>query len=181
MAEDQKFHVTLAGDGVQVAKDVSDYVARRILNIVLGGESGIPAPGEERDDLESAAGRGGPPDQAGAKAFIAAKKPRTDVERVTCLAYYLTHTLNSPTFRTRDISKLNGEAHQPRLANPTVAVNNASRQRYLTPAGGGKKRITAFGEELVRALPDREAVRAVLAAQPTRRRKKGSGSKAKRG
>jgi hypothetical protein len=183
MADEQKFRLTLAGEGVTVDKDVAEGVARRILNIVFGGDGGhATGPGRDIEGAES--GTGGEHDSRdmSPKAFMAEKKPSTDIERVTCLAFFLTHHLKTPTFQTRDLSKLNGEAHQPKLSNPTVAVNNASRQRYLTPSGGGKKRITTLGEEVVRALPDREAVKQALASQPGRRRsrlKKRSPAKAK--
>src|SRR5438105_4083846 len=41
------------------------------------------------------------------KAFLLEKRPRTDVERVACLAYYLTHYREMPEFKTNDITKLN--------------------------------------------------------------------------
>ena len=44
------------------------------------------------------------------KAFLLEKRPATDVERVTCLAYYLTHFRNLPEFKTKDITQLNAEA-----------------------------------------------------------------------
>jgi hypothetical protein len=183
MPEPSQFQVTLSGDGVQVQKAVPEAIARRILNLVMGGEGTVAEAGLERTPTD-AVPEDAPKNKSGAKGFMAEKKPGSDVERVTCLAYFLTHHLNSPTFQTRDVSKLNSEAHQPKLSNPTVAVNNASRQRYLTPAGGGKKRITTLGEEVVRALPDREAMKKVLASQPGRRRKRSKGqarSKAKTG
>ena len=44
------------------------------------------------------------------KEFLFQKQPKTDVERVACLAYYLTHYRGTPHFKTVDISKLNTEA-----------------------------------------------------------------------
>src|SRR5258705_835088 len=35
-----------------------------------------------------------------AKEFLAEKRPKTDVERVACLAYYLTHFRETPEFKT---------------------------------------------------------------------------------
>jgi len=170
MSEGQKSHLTLKGDGVQVAKDIDESLARRVMVIVLGGAADA-AEAEPAVVQTNPAQRAAAP-KSNAKDFMAAKKPRTDVERVTCLGFYLTHHMDTPQFRTQDISKLNGGAHQPKLANPTVAVNNASRQKYLTPAGNGMKCVTTLGEELVGALPDREAVKKALAAQPARRRRR---------
>jgi hypothetical protein len=58
------------------------------------------------------------------KAFLAQKKPSTDVERVTCLAYYLTHYRDTAQFKTRDLTALNKEAAQPKLSNAAFAASN---------------------------------------------------------
>jgi hypothetical protein len=106
------------------------------------------------------------------KEFILDKEPRTDVERVACLAYYLTHFLNTPHFKTLDVSKLNTDAAQPKFSNATVAVDNAAKLGFLVPAVKGTKQLSALGEQFVRALPDREAAKAVRAKVRRRRAKK---------
>lgn len=111
------------------------------------------------------------------KEFLIDKEPRTDVERVACLAYYLTHYLNTPHFKTLDISKLNTEAAHPKFSNPTVAVDNATKLKFLVPAAKGMKQIGALGEQFVRALPDREAAKAVRSRLRTRRPRKANKSR----
>jgi len=74
-----------------------------------------------------------------AKDFMMDKQPRTDVEKVVCLAYYLTHYANTPHFQTVDISKLNTEAAQIKFSNAAFSVNNAVQCGYLVPAPHGKK------------------------------------------
>jgi hypothetical protein len=107
------------------------------------------------------------------KQFVAEKQPKTDVERVACLAYYLTHYRNTPHFKTLDISKLNTEAAQIKFSNPTVAVDNATRANYLVPATKGNKQLGVLGEQFVQALPDREKAKNVMAqARPRRKSKK---------
>jgi hypothetical protein len=81
------------------------------------------------------------------KQFMLEKQPRTDVEKVACLAYYLTHYRDTPHFKTLDISKLNTEAAQIKFANPTVAVNNSEKQNYLVAATKGSKQLSALGEQ----------------------------------
>ena len=44
------------------------------------------------------------------KEFLLEKQPRTDVERIACLAFYLTYYEETPSFRTLDLSKLNMRA-----------------------------------------------------------------------
>jgi hypothetical protein len=104
------------------------------------------------------------------KEFIMQKQPRTDVERVACLAFYLTHYRNTPHFKTIDVSKLNTEAAQSKMSNAHVAVNNATQTGYLVPAVRGTKQISAAGEVFVQALPDREAARAAMSKVKPRKK-----------
>jgi hypothetical protein len=124
---------------------------------------------------------GAPGTAAHAKAFMVMKKPADFQERVACLAYYLTHHMNSPHFKTRDISSTNGLAGQTKLSNPAKFVSNAvHKAQYLSSAGKGQQQITARGEALVEALPGREAVKTALAEHPLAgRRGKGKGRRAK--
>jgi hypothetical protein len=104
------------------------------------------------------------------KEFMLDKKPRMDVDRIACLAYYLTHYRDTPHFKTLDLSKLNTEAAQVKFSNAAKAVNNAASAGLLVPAGSGKKQISAIGELYVQALPDREAARAAIAYAKRRRK-----------
>ncbi len=108
------------------------------------------------------------------KQFIAHKSPQTDVERVACLAYYLTHYRDLKYFKTTDISNLNTEAAQRKFANSTNSVKNASTRGYLAPAPQKKhKQISAVGEQYVDALPDRQLAKVAMEkARPRRVRKK---------
>lgn len=144
---------------------------------VTGGSGSRPASGTSVQGVTSAA----PPYQAGSfsedrslspKAFLIDKKPSTDVERMTCLAYYLTHYRNTPEFKTIDLSKLNTEAAQVKLSNPAFAVENAVKSGFLVPTSRGNKMISANGELYVQALPDREAARAAVSHARRRRRSK---------
>jgi hypothetical protein len=107
-----------------------------------------------------------------AKEFLFQKQPKTDVERVACLAYYLTHYRSTPHFKTVDISNLNTEAAQIKFSNTAVAVNNASLTGLLVAAGKGNKQISALGERFVEALPDRVAAKEVLSGYRARRSRK---------
>ncbi len=107
------------------------------------------------------------------KEFLFKKQPRSDVERVACLGYYLSHYRDQPHFKTFDISKLNTEAAQTKLSNPAQAVDNATKTGYLAQATKGLKQLSAAGEMYVEALPDREAANAALAySRPKRGSKK---------
>ena len=106
------------------------------------------------------------------KDFMVEKKPQSAVERVACLAFFLTHHRETPKFRTGDITALNTEAAAVKFGDAVRDVNNADRQSgFIVSAGGRQKQITARGEALVQALPDRERVGAALAEHPYARRK----------
>src|SRR6185312_5000043 len=91
------------------------------------------------------------------KEFLHEKQPKTDVERIACLAYYLTHFRNTPYFKTLDLSKLNTEAAQIKFSNANYAANNATNSGYLAAGPKGQRQISAAGEQFVVALPDRDA------------------------
>jgi hypothetical protein len=107
------------------------------------------------------------------KEFLNEKQPRTDVERIACLAYYLTHYRNMPYFKTLDLAKLNTDAAQPKFSNTAYAATNAANLGYLASGGKGQRQLSAAGEQFVRALPDREAAKAAMTrARPKKNRKR---------
>ncbi len=138
------------------------------------GASGVKSPPEDSTE-DPAARRGGYPafstaDPTSPKEFLFEKQPRSDVERIAVLAFYLTHYRDTPHFKTLDLSKLNTEAAQPKFANAANSASNAVKQGYLVPSSKGMRQLSAAGERFVAALPDREAARATMAsARPKRR------------
>jgi len=111
------------------------------------------------------------------KDFIRDKAPKTDIERIACLAYYLTHYRDTPHFKTIDLSSLNTEAAQPKLSNAAYAVDNATKAGLLVQAVKGAKQLSAAGEYFVQALPDRDAAKASLSNMRPKRRIKKTTSK----
>jgi hypothetical protein len=112
------------------------------------------------------------------KEFMYQKQPRTDVERIACLAYYLTHFRDTRQFKTIDLSKLNTEAAQMKFSNTAFAVVNATNGGLLVPAGKGFKQLSALGERYIDALPDRDAAKEVFASIRVRRRRRSARSDA---
>lgn len=116
------------------------------------------------------------------KEFMLEKLPQSDVERMVCLAYYLTHYRDTPYFKTIDLSKLSTEAAQRKFSNAAAAARNAAAYHYLAPAPAkGKKQLSAAGEMFVQELPDRAAAKAAMASvkprKPRSPRKKSSNKK----
>jgi len=104
------------------------------------------------------------------KEFLLEKQPLTDVERVACLAFYLTHYEETSSFKTLDLSKLNTRAAQPKFANAAQVAKNAVASGYLVPSTKGYRQLSAAGEQFVRALPDRSAAKSAMAAARPKRR-----------
>ena len=94
------------------------------------------------------------------KQFIMEKDPRTEAERIACLAYYLTHFRDTPAFGTNDLSRLNTEAAQRKFSNAAVTAGNAMRDGLFVQASKpGLRQLSAIGERFVQALPDRDGAK----------------------
>jgi hypothetical protein len=112
------------------------------------------------------------------KVFTNGKKPGNGYERVACLAYFLEKIDKMEKIKTADITKANTDARLSKLTNTAVYVSDAIRKYgYLTPIGHGVVGLSARGEAMVDALPDREKVKEALESNPFRR----SGKKKKAG
>ncbi len=112
------------------------------------------------------------------KQFIAHKRPQTIAERIACLAFYLTHNRQTPTFRPSDIEALNTDAACTSI-NASRDLDNARRRGYLVPAGDGKKQITSLCEDFVNALPDRTALKEVRSGRPSPKKRRSPGNSKK--
>jgi hypothetical protein len=142
----------------------------RTAMVFFGLDTKLHVPsGEYAHSVPASSGNGGPQsntfsnkENISPKDFVMSKEPKTDIERVACLAYYLTHFRETPHFKTLDISKINTDAAQPKFSNAAFTVTNATNSGYLTTASKGNKQISAIGEQFVIALPDREQAKAVL-------------------
>jgi hypothetical protein len=165
-----------------VLKTVAERMG--VTGVLLGSPNSQQLP--EGGPLASAAATpvGGSASLAGqsSKQFLKSKLPKTDVLKVACLAYYLTHAKSKPHFKTNDLTSLNTEAGGTPISNPSMAVGNATKQnKFLASVGKGNKQITALGEDVVEALPDEQALATVLAKhkKPRRKTSKKSAAKAK--
>lgn len=118
-------------------------------------------------------------DSLSPKTFLMEKNPHTLVDRVVCLAYYLTVHRDQRYFKTFDISKLNSEAAQGKFSNSAQSVADSTKAGFLVVASHGNKQLSALGEQYAKALPDKEEARAVVKRMKPRRsrRKKSKGMK----
>jgi hypothetical protein len=112
------------------------------------------------------------------KEFIVQKRPKNNAERIACLGFYLTHYRGMTSFSAREISTINTEAALSKMLNLSRDIDNTDRTSgYIVSAGSRLKQMTSRGEELVRALPNRDAVKLALESHPHRRRKASTGAK----
>jgi hypothetical protein len=177
----QGYTVAVTGPGHDFNREIDEPLAIQILNLVTTGSL---TAGPTGGNLTNGSGTGGfaGPTSGGdtnflnlnPKQFIAQKKPKTQYERIACLAYYLTNARNTPQFGTEEITTLNTEAAQATIKNAPVIVRDTTvKYRYLSAATDRNKQITALGEAVVEALPNRDAVTSAIAEhrQPTKRKR----------
>ena len=176
MTKDPMYKITLAGGPIIIDQmEIDSTIVAKIVRLLTPLASNpLPEVVSAEDSYSPAANSAA---GASAKEFIVQKQPKNDIERVVCLAYYLTHNENVPQFKTMDLTHLNVKAAQPKLSNPSATARNAATQNFLAPAGGGKKQITPKGEALVTALPDRGAVKRALEQHFIRKKRKGKASR----
>lgn len=105
------------------------------------------------------------------KQFLMEKQPKTDVERIACLAYYLTHFRDTPHFKTQDLTNLNTESAQPRFSNAAKSAGNAVSYGYLALANKGNRQLSGPGELFIQNLPNREAAKEAMANAKPRKLK----------
>lgn len=170
--ESKIYELAISGHGIEIKKEISEELAHRILILLVPSQASKPTE-VLSDDIPDLTEGTSP------KIFMIQKKPRTDLEKITCLAYYLNHYRATPQFKTKDLSDLNREAQQIGFSNASVTSRNAVRDGYLSLAGGGRKQITTRGEFVVEALPDRDRVKKALEESRGRHRKTKRSGKSK--
>lgn len=174
-------------DVIHRLEDLDNEARRSVFRRALGffeldialSPSPIRRPQSDRDTTPTQQGsaNGGAPhfgDRAELppKEFMFQKQPRTDIDRIACLAYYLTHYRDTRHFKTIDLSRLNTDAAQIKFSNTAFAVVNATNAGLLVAAEKGTKQLSAIGELYVEALPDRDKAKEVFASARVRRRRK---------
>lgn len=172
-----KYKLTLVGQEkdskLNMEHEVSRVVALKIVDLVMRSETAdysLPDFGLSKQIVPGPEIVGG--EDLSPKQFMAQKNPKTDMQRIACLGYYLTHFRKTQHFKTRDLTHLNIEAAQPQLSNPAAAVRNAAANKYLSPAGSGRKQITSVGEAIVKALPDFDKVKEEIGKHKRPRKKR---------
>jgi hypothetical protein len=143
----------------------------------LGISSVVHTPKERSDSVSTSNStpQTGGLEGTSAKDFLRAKRPLTELQRIVCLAFYLTYARGKRHFKTQDLTALNTEAAGGKFSNPSMTVQNATTQsHFLAPGPKGTKQVTALGKEYVEAMPDHDAAKTVVLShrpRSTRRRR----------
>jgi len=171
-----KYKLTLMGQEkdskLNMEQEVTRVVALKVVDLVMRSETAddslsdiaVPKPTTLGSEIQGN-------EDLSPKQFMVQKNPKTDMQRIACLGYYLTNFRKTPHFKTRDLTLLNMEAAQPQLSNPAAAVRNAAAHRYLSPAGSGRKQIAPAGEAIVKALPNFDKVKEEIEKHKPARKK----------
>jgi hypothetical protein len=118
-----------------------------------GGQPAAPAPAIGQLDIA---------------AFIKAKRPLDNYQRLACLAYFIERKDGQREISGKDLVKANSDARQPRFSNLSVFLNHAThRHKFFSQCGRGKKQLTTLGEAVVDALPSQADVTQVLSEDRT--------------
>jgi hypothetical protein len=123
----------------------------------------------------SAPGLSAPPMQPARniKEFLTQKRPDNSYERVACLVYHLEKFGGKNEVDTKEIVQANADARLQKMSNPAVFIKHATHTYgYLSSLGGRKFAISARGEAVVEALPDRLKVDEVHSNLPFGRKSK---------
>lgn len=162
------YKLSLTGNDITVSKDISAELAHQIVLLLMPSRAARTPYPHEQEVVRNGVNAALTP-----KEFMVQKRPSTDIERVTCLAYYLDRYRDTREFKVKELTDLNREAQQVKFSNPSAAARNAVQLGYLTSPGGGRKQITSTGEAVVEALPDRAQVKEVLGNGIRHRRRRG--------
>ena len=173
---EKRFRVKLTGPGINLDIPVSELQAKMVLNVAFApaSDSGVAALDMRSLPQEMRAGVSQSP-----RDFIALKNPMTEQERITCLAYYLYKFRKVEKFSSKELRDVNSLAAQPRFNNISYTARDAATTGYLASVGGGKKMLSALGERIVDAMPDRGKVADVLKKFGKKSRRKPMARKAK--
>lgn len=96
-------------------------------------------------------------------AFVREKKPTNNYQKIAVLAYYMQKYENKDEFLLSDLVAANTKAKQTKIGNAARDLRDAKgKYGYITQGASPKSsQITTFGEDVVEALPDQDAVRAL--------------------
>lgn len=93
------------------------------------------------------------------KTFLKNKKPVTPYQQVAVLAYFLKKNRSTESVNKKLIEDANKEALGRSIDDITGVLNDAkNKYQFFVSGSGGKKLLSAHGEDVVNALPEQAKV-----------------------
>ncbi|MCK6440620.1 MAG: hypothetical protein L6Q71_10540 [Planctomycetes bacterium] len=147
-----------AGEIAKILETYGKDEQQRILRLVVEGLSLRDPVAKSQATPEAptdASGAGGAaqPQAADIKSFVAQKKPKSDQQFATIVAYFYRFVApedsRKDAITTDDLQTAGRQARGFAFKTPSATLNNAVKAGYLDKAGRGKYKINAVGENLV--------------------------------
>lgn len=147
-----------AGEIAKILESHSKDDQQRILRLVVEGLALRDPLPRSQEAQERGAEPGGQPSAAQVpaadiKTFVNQKKPKSDQQFVTVVAYFhrfvVAEDLRKDAITSEDLQTAGRQARGAGFKTPSATLNNAVNAGYLDKAGRGKYKINAVGESLV--------------------------------
>ena len=142
---DEKFALSLKGDGISIEKDVDKQTALAIVAAAMGG-AGIPVtspPVEASSTLKFNSAKS-------LREFLTEIAPNTNNERITTIGMYLHEYRSKETFSKDDIESGFRSAREPVPSNLHRDLGRAVENGWIADAGEkGRYHITNTGVKAV--------------------------------
>ena len=175
------FSIILDGDGVKVKKSLDQETARRVITLIMGGETPDPAPLSQnpprRRPKKKASAKGGksakrrqasvgvvkdlslrPKGKEAFADFAEGKKPKTHMEKQAVAVFWLQHVAGAKEISVDHINTcyLNAKWKRPKDLPNNLAVTSI-RKGWLDTSDMSNIQLTVPGEDLVNhELPPQE-------------------------
>jgi hypothetical protein len=97
--------------------------------------------------------------------FLKRKDPANTYQRLACLGYYLEdiNGKNMASYGNSDLVAANDDARLFKMSNPSSFISDAIYKYHFFSSTGGLKKLTTIGQEIVRALPNRDEAQKYIA------------------
>ncbi|MGA8575266.1 MAG: hypothetical protein WB609_06175 [Candidatus Cybelea sp.] len=102
-----------------------------------------------------------------ARQFSSGKQPKTAIERLVTLAYFLEESRGAHDYTAQDLISASKEAALPSRPSITSAIEKAKAEQLIAPNVLGRYHLTPTGRAYAEALPNRDRAQQLLIALPT--------------
>jgi hypothetical protein len=148
------YRVSVAGEGVDMTRDVSEEVALAVLGLLMGVQAPSLRQAGTHAASRVAAGNsdGGGDPELTLGEFLLQTKANTNPERIAAIAMYLRDYRGEPSVARADLPELFQEAGEVPPKNASRDVSKAVKKRLVAAdhSNPGRYRVTKTGERAVK-------------------------------